>query len=244
MSASPLYDLVIIGAGAAAASAATEARRQHRSVAWVERGRSGGTCVNVGCIPSKTLLAAAGDRAAAHRHAFDGLTTSAGEVDLGALIADKERFLDGIRGNLDQRPERLGITAYAGSASFASEQGEDAVTLEVTGETTATIRGRQVIIATGAQPFVPPIPGLDDVAYLTSSTAMSLPTLPASLLVVGGNAVGLEQAQLFSQLGTEVTIVEIAPRVAPLEHPPVSEALGEALTAQGMRLIKIGRAHV
>lgn len=242
MSDAPVYDLVIIGVGSAAGAAAAEARRLGHSVAWVERGRPGGTCVNVGCVPSKTLLAAAADRAAATSRRFDGLHTEGGSVDLAALVADKERLLDMIRDNLDLRPERWGVTSYTGTGSFAEVQNADEVAVEVSGPDGVTvIHGRNVLVSTGAAAFIPPIPGLDGVDYLTSSTAMSLSAVPASLLVIGANAVGLEQAQLFAQLGAEVTVVEVAPRIAPLEPPAMSAALQEALTAQGIRFVTDAR---
>ncbi|WP_051831847.1 mercury(II) reductase [Streptomyces violens] len=231
------YDLAIIGAGSAAKSAAGEARRRGKSVVMVERATPGGTCLNVGCVPSKHLLAAAAVRATAAGEKFPGIETAARPVDLAALVEDKDRFLaqlrdrDHIKGTA-----AAGIDLLQGDASFAPATQQERPTLIVAdehGEETR-ITAERVLVASGAQPFIPPVPGLRDVEYLTSSTAMSLKEIPGSLLVVGGNAIGLEQAQLFARLGSDVTVVEMAPRIAPFEDPDISEALEKALSGEGI----------
>ncbi|MEU1520054.1 mercury(II) reductase [Streptomyces sp. NPDC005811] len=230
------YDLAVIGAGSAAKAAATDARLRGKSVIMVERGAPGGTCLNVGCIPSKTLLAAAAVHATAQRGGFPGIDTSAGPVDLSQLVKDKDRFIaerreeDHVKGT-----EQAGIDLLRGEASFAPSV-QDRLTLAVTGNGSAKVRitAEHVLIATGARPFIPDIPGLADVDYLTSSTAMSLDRVPESLLVIGGNAIGLEQAQFFARLGARTTVVELAPRIAPFEDLAISAALCQALTEEGI----------
>lgn len=231
------YDLAVVGAGSAAKVAATEARRLGKSVVMIERSAPGGTCLNVGCVPSKMLLAAAASRASALKNSFPGVETLAGPVDLALLVKDKDHMIahlgeeDHVKGTM-----RAGIDLLQGTASFEPSGAGDFVALTVTGREGDTIRitADQALIATGAQPFVPDIPGLTEIGYLTSSTAMALESVPASLLVLGGNAIGLEQAQLFARLGSMVTVIELAPRIAPFEDPDLSASLMQALTEDGI----------
>jgi mercuric reductase len=235
------YDLVIVGSGAAAKAASAEARRQGKSVILVERGVIGGTCLNVGCVPSKSLLAAAAVRSTAGSARFPGIATSEGPVDLSLLVKDKDEYLAALRDRDHvEGAAQQGVTILEGNASFTPSAAGKPTLIVTRGDgDEARVVAEQVIIATGAEPFIPDIPGLQDVDYLTSSTAMSLSHLPGSLLVVGGNAVGLEQAQLFARLGVKVTVVELAPRIAPSEDPSISVALQEALTGEGI-VIKTG----
>lgn len=231
------FDLVIIGGGSAASAATAEALRLGKSVAKIQHGPIGGTCLNVGCMPSKTLLAAAADRARSLRNSFDGVTTSAEDVRFGRLVADKERFLDSMRVHHVENARSGGFTHVDGRASFVPGAAGEPVRVRVESDGHAeVVEAGAVIVATGAAPFIPPIPGLSEVPYLTSATAMALDSLPASLLVIGGNAIGLEQAQLFASLGSRVTIVEVAPRIAPMEDPAISEALHQALVRQGVQI--------
>ncbi|MEU0266802.1 mercury(II) reductase [Nocardioides sp. NPDC006303] len=233
------YDLAVIGAGSAAEAAAAEARRRGKSVALVERGVIGGTCPSVGCVPSKSLLAAAAVRATAMSGRFPGIATSAGPVDLAGLVEDKDQMLTVLRQRDHvERLDREGVDVLVGSAAFAPSQ-EDRPVLLVAGRDGAETQvvADQVIVASGAGPSIPEVPGLQEVDYLTYATAMSLDRVPESLLVVGGNAVGLEQAQLFARLGAETTVIEVASRIAPHEDPTVSSALREALTAEGLTIM-------
>ncbi|GAA4872088.1 mercury(II) reductase [Saccharopolyspora cebuensis] len=233
------YDLAVIGAGSAAKAAATEARRRGKSVAMVERADPGGTCLNVGCIPSKSLLAAAEARKSAQNSSFPGIPTSAGPVDLPPLVAAKDALLrerreeDHVKGT-----EQAGIDLLRGTASF-SPSGQERPALIVTGQDGAQTRisAEHVLIGTGAEPLIPDIPGLGDVDHLTSASAMSLDRVPESLLVIGGNAIGLEQAQLFARLGARTTVVELAPRIAPFEDPSLSAALQRALVEEGVEFL-------
>lgn len=231
------WDLAIIGAGSAAKAAATEARRLGKSVAMIERSAPGGTCLNVGCVPSKMMLAAAGARESARDTSYPGIDTFAGPVDLALLVKDKDGFIvhrreeDHIKGT-----RQAGIELLEGDATFAPSGPDDRPTLVITGSDgdSTRITAEQVLIATGARPFVPDIPGLAEIDYLTSSTAMALEHVPESLVVIGGNAIGLEQAQLFARLGAKTTVIELAPRVAPFEDPDISAALEKALAAEGI----------
>ncbi|MEX0699451.1 MAG: mercury(II) reductase [Acidimicrobiia bacterium] len=223
------YDLLIIGAGSAAFAAAIKASDLGARVAMVERGTVGGTCVNIGCVPSKTLLRAAEHYHRAGRSPFAGVPIAAGPVDLSALVAQKDELVATMR---QEKYEDLidiyGIDLIRGDARFA---GPDTVEVD-----RRQVRAGRFLIATGAAPWSPPIEGLDDAGYLTSTSALDLTELPTELIVVGANAIGLELGQLFLHLGSEVTFVEALDRVAPFEEPEISAALGEHLESLGARV--------
>lgn len=227
------FDLAIIGSGSAAFAAAIAARGKGASVVMVESGTVGGTCVNVGCVPSKALLAAAATRhSAATADRFPGLVATTIPVDAAALIAGKDRLVQQLRGEkyLDLAAAH-GWEILSGTATFVGGPA-----LRVTGHRgeQGYIEAARYLIATGSVPWVPPIDGLTESGYLTSTSAMALDTLPDSMIVVGGNAVGLEQAQVFARLGTRVTVVEARERIAPFDDPALSAALEQYLRAEGM----------
>jgi len=224
-----MYDLAIIGSGSAAFATAITASRKGASVIMVERGTVGGTCVNVGCIPSKALLAAAEARHVALDDRFPGIATDAQAVDMAALVAGKNDIVEMLRH--EKYEELAGIYGFeirGGTAKFRPDSA-----LDVDG---ARLDAQNYVIATGASPWVPPIAGIDAIGYLTSTTAMTLDHVPESLIVIGGNAIGLEQGQLFANLGSTVTIVEALPRIAPFEEPEISEALTTIFLDQGIEV--------
>jgi len=221
-----LFDLVVLGAGSAAFAAAIRATEAGYKVALVEQGTLGGTCVNVGCVPSKALLRVGELAWAARHHPFAGLTTTSGPIDLAAIVAQKAELVSALReAKYAELVEEYGFSVLSGHGCF---RGPDE--LEVAGR---HIRGRFFLLATGASPTVPPVPGLAEAGYLTSTSALELTQVPDRLVVIGANAVGLELGQLFVHLGSEVTFVELAPRIAPFEEPEVSAALGSVLVDQG-----------
>jgi mercuric reductase len=183
------YDVVVIGTGGAAMAAGIEVRSRGGSVLLVEHGPLGGTCLNIGCVPSKTLLAAAAGRHRALSNPFPMVPTSAGSVDLPALIAQKQDLVEHLREEkYADVADAHGFAVRYGHAAFVDER-----TLHVDGE---PVSASAFVIATGAAPHVPDLPGVDGVDVLTSTTAMEQQTLPASMVVLGGGYVGLEQAQL------------------------------------------------
>jgi mercuric reductase len=220
------YDLLVLGAGSAAFAAAIRGRDAGYRVALAEAGTLGGTCVNVGCVPSKALLAAGAAYWAADHPRFAGITTSAGPVDLAALAAQKDDLVAALRQEkYAGLVEAYGFEILPGHAAFT---GPD--TVEVAGR---VIRPGAVLIATGASPAAPPIPGLADAGYLTSTTALDLKHVPERLAVIGASAVGLELGQFFGHLGSAVTFLDVADRIAPFEEPEVSAALANVLRGQG-----------
>jgi mercuric reductase len=228
------YDLAIIGSGAAGFAAAIAARNRGTTVVMVERGTVGGTCVNVGCIPSKALLAAAEARHVASGTRFPGIQTNAGPVAMGALIEGKAALSDLLR------KEKYADLArdYGWELRYGDARFVEGPALEVGGD---RLEAGHYLVATGASPWVPPVPGLEEAGYLTSTTAMELDHLPRSLVVVGGNYVGLELGQLFARLGTRVSLVEALPRLAPGEEPEISSALASVLAEEGVE-VRIGAA--
>jgi len=186
----------------------------------------GGTCVNVGCVPSKAMLAPAEAYFRAGHHPFAGIHTTASGFDLGALVDSKAELVDRLRAEkyLDLARD-YGFTICRGRAAFA-----DAGTLLCDGE---RVSAGSYLIATGASPAVPPIPGLREAGYLTSTTALELREPPRELVVIGANAVGLEMGQLFMRLGARVTFLDVAPRITPLEEPEVSETMRAILEEEG-----------
>jgi mercuric reductase len=227
-------DLVVIGTGGAAMSAGIHARSQGRSVVLVERGVIGGTCLNVGCVPSKTLLAASGQREHALRSPFGGVPTSAGPVDLASVVAQKDRLVGGMRqAKYVDVATAHGFEVRAGQASFASPE-----LMMVDGE---PLPAAAYVIATGSVPAVPNLPDLDTVDHLTSTTAMELTVLPKTLLVVGGGYVGMEQAQMFAGLGTRVTLVG---RLAPHTEPEMAAVMRDAFARSGITVVEERAAFV
>jgi len=223
------HDLIVIGSGGAAMAAGIAARARGADVLLVERGTLGGTCLNVGCVPSKTLLAAAGRRSAAKANPFSGVPTGeVGAVDLRSLVDQKDRLIEAMRqAKYAEVAAAHGFEIRSGNARFA-----DPDTLLVDGE---PLTARAYLIATGADPALPDLPGLDGVEVLTSTTAMELTALPGSLLVIGGGYVGMEQAQIFAGLGTHVTLVG---RLAPHTEPELREVMRGAFARAGITVVQ------
>jgi mercuric reductase len=193
----------------------------------VERSTIGGTCVNVGCIPSKALLAAAEARHVAAEARFPGISTSAARTDMAALVAGKAEIVTGLRKEKYQDlVDDYGWELRRGNAGFV-----DGPALEVDGE---RIDAAHYLVATGSTPWVPDVPGLAETGYLTSTTALELEELPESLIVVGGNYVGLEMGQTFARLASKVTLVEALDRLAPNEEPELSEIITQVLADEGV----------
>src|SRR5690606_17356689 len=224
-----LYDLAVIGSGGAAFAAAIRTTTLGGRVVMIERGTIGGTCVNTGCVPSKALLAAAEARhVTLDATRFPGLPLpDVRPVDMPALVAGKDQLVGSLRGEkyLDLAAE-YGWDLLPGEATFVGTPTEPA--LHVTGPdgTVESVWAAQYLIATGSMPWAPPVPGLEEAGYLTSTTAMELDHVPESLLVIGGGYVAMEQAQLFSRLGAQVTML-VRSRLASHEEPEAATALEE-----------------
>ena len=228
--AKPDYDLVVIGGGTGGLVSALVAAGIGARVALVERDRLGGGCLWTGCVPSKSLLAAAADLAHRMRHADRvGLAPTEPEIDF-ARVMDHVRDAQRIIAPQDSasRLSRDGVEVIIGEARLVSPGA-----VEVGDR---RLRFRKAIIATGSRPARPVASGLVDVEPLTSDTVWSLPELPASLVVLGGGAVGCELAQGFSRLGSRVTLVESASRLLSSEEPRAGELIAAQLTGEGVEV--------
>ena len=232
------YDLAIAGSGAAAFAAAITARDAGASVVMIERGSIGGTCVNTGCVPSKALLAAAAARHDAASQRFPGIVTQAGPAGMAPLTAGTGELVAEMRaGKYVDLAADYGWKIIPGMARFAG--GADAPVLEIRpeGGGITTVEAGHYLVATGAAPWIPPIGGLEQAGYLTSDTALELTELPESMLVIGGNATGLELAQLFARLGTRVTVAEALDRLAPYGEPEVSAAIEDVFDGERIGIL-------
>lgn len=225
------YDLLIIGSGGAAFSAAIKSIEYGAKVAMIERGTVGGTCVNIGCVPSKTLLRAGEINQLAKVNPFTGLQTSAGEVELAPLVKQKNELVGDLRKQkyVDLIDE-YGFDLIEGEAKFISEN-----TVEVNGK---KISAKHFLIATGASPSLPPISGLEEVDYLTSTTLLELKKIPKRLTVIGSGYIGMELGQLFHDLGSEVTLMKRSERLLKEYDPEVSEVVEKSLIEQGINIVK------
>ena len=222
------WDLAVIGSGAAAFAAAIRATNLGARVVMIERATVGGTCVNVGCVPSKTLLAAAHAYHGAAHHPFAGLPTGAPPPDLAALVAQKDELVASLRqAKYVDLAESYGFEIIRGQARFS---GPDE--LEVDGR---PLRAGAYLIATGADPKVPELPGLAEAGYLTSTTAMELEEVPRRLVTIGGGFVGMEQSQLFARLGAEVALVG---RLAPRSEPELAAWMAKVFADEGIAVIE------
>lgn len=232
--------LVIIGSGSGAFAAAIRATEMGARVTMIERGTIGGTCVNIGCVPSKTLIHAADIRYQAGHHHFAGMPTHAEPVDLPPLMAQKDELVTQLRQAkyadiLAQNPD---INFIKGSARFV-----DAHTLQVSHDgTEKTLRADRFLIATGARPAIPSIPGLAGTPYWTSTEALEAQQLPKELLVLGGGIVAVELAQAFARLGSLVTIIARSTLLSD-EDPELGAALADYFHAEGIRVLSHSQAE-
>lgn len=222
------FDLIIVGGGSGAFAAAIKASELGARVAVVEEGVIGGTCLNRGCVPTKHLIRAAEIYHMAEANPFPGFKLSRSKLDFAKLIEKKDALIGWAR-----NAKYWDILKYHKNISFINHRARflAADRLEIGSQ---ELRAPKIIVATGSSAFIPPIEGLDQVPYLTSTEALELKKRPGSMIVLGANAVGLELAQMFSRFGVQVAIHEIMGRVAPLEEPEISEALGKYLKEEGI----------
>lgn len=223
------YDAIVIGTGQAGPSLARSLAAKGTKVAIIERKLFGGTCVNVGCIPTKTMVASAYAAHLAKRAADFGVNTANVSVDMKRVKARKDLISGQSRVGVESSLRKLeNCTVYQGHARFESPH-EVSVGAE-------RLTADKIFINVGARAAVPKMPGVDEVPYLTSSSLLDIDFLPKHLVIVGGSYVGLEFGQMFRRFGSEVTIVEMAPRLAHREDEDVSTAIREILEAEGIHI--------
>lgn len=224
------YDLIVIGTGGGGVAAVIKAAELGFNAAVIEGGVIGGTCVNIGCVPSKTLIRAAESYYNAGHNPFEGAETRPVKLDWGTLIQRKDELVTEMRQS--KYIDVLGM--YADNVTLI----EGWATLQPDGKV-ALADGRvftanKIVIATGARPNVLPIDGIDQVKVLNSTTAMALSEQPESLIVIGGRAVALELGQTFARLGTKVTVLQRSARLVPEHEPEISDALKDILQDEGI----------
>ncbi|MBI2765899.1 MAG: mercury(II) reductase [Chloroflexi bacterium] len=228
-----MKDLIIIGGGAAAFAAATKANDLGAAALMINAGLPlGGTCVNVGCMPSKHLLAIAEALTATRRSAFDSVRPPGpnGRFSVKAVREEKDALVAGAR-----RRNYEGVLSSLEHVDFREGRGRLVAPgkVDVGGE---VIEGRHVLVATGSRASVPPIPGLAEAGYLTNVEALQLDEAPRRLVVIGGGPLGLEFAQIFARFGSKVTVLEALPQIVPRSEPEIATVLEEALQAEGIEI--------
>lgn len=223
-------NLIVIGGGSAGLVAAYTAAVARARVTLIERDRLGGDCLYTGCVPSKALIRSARLLSQSRRPRDFGFRRMDVEFDFAEVMDRVHRVIRRIEPHdAAERYTALGVECIQGEARITTPWSVD-----VNGR---TLTARGIIIATGARPVVPPIPGMEDLGYLNSETVWGLRELPRRLLVIGGGSVGCELAQCFTRLGSAVTLVEALPRVLSVEDPDISRLLAARLHDEGMTLL-------
>jgi pyruvate/2-oxoglutarate dehydrogenase complex dihydrolipoamide dehydrogenase (E3) component len=228
----PDFDIIAIGGGAGGLVTAAGAAGLGARTALIERHKMGGECLWTGCVPSKALLAAARSVALARDSAKFGIEFEAPRIDFRRVMAHVHHAQHAIEPN--DSPDRfrsLGVEVISGTARFV-----DRKVLSVNGR---ELTARHFVIATGSRPAIPDVPGLDRITYHTNETIFEIETLPASLVVLGGGAVGIELAQAFALLGSHVTVLEADTRVLRAEDEEITDALLAGLQRDGV-MIRVG----
>ena len=228
MSAARRFDAIIIGAGQAGPALAGRLTAAGQTVAMIERKDFGGTCVNTGCMPTKTLVASAYAAHLARRAADYGVVLDGPVgIDMKRVWARQQTVVHNARGNVETWLRGMkGCTVIQGHARFESADtvrvGEDLLTAP------------RIFLNVGGRANVPDMPGVEDVPFLTNVGMMQVDTLPEHLVIVGGSYIGLEFAQMFRRFGSQVTVVEMGPRLIGREDPEISDAIREILEAEGI----------
>ena len=222
------HDAIVIGTGQSGPALARRLVAAGQQVAVIERKFFGGTCVNTGCTPTKALVASAYAAYLARRAGDYGVTIGGPVgVDMQAVKARKDAIAAASRQGVERSLKTLkGCTVYEGHARFVADKKVAVNGFELGAD--------RIFINVGGRASVPPIPGLDQVPYFTNSSMMDIDFLPAHLVILGGSYIGLEFAQIYRRFGSEVTVIELAPRLIPREDEDVSHAVGEFLKEEGI----------
>jgi mercuric reductase len=224
------YDLIIIGSGAAAFSAAIKANMHSVKTAMIERAALGGTCINVGCVPSKNLLGAGEILHSVREPPYPSIYPCESDFDFAKTIADKDNLVKTLRKQkyYDVLQSLENVELIEASASFISPK-----KLKVADK---ILEADKFIIATGSSPSILPLKGLANVDYITNNEALSLKEKPSSMIVIGGRALGLEFAQMYARFGTKVTVLQRSDRILPEDEPEISQGLHHYLTQESIEI--------
>jgi pyruvate/2-oxoglutarate dehydrogenase complex dihydrolipoamide dehydrogenase (E3) component len=224
------FDAIIIGTGQSGPALARRLVAAGRKVAIIERKRFGGTCVNTGCTPTKTLIASAYAAHVARRAADYGVRIEGSvNIDMKAVKARKDAVVAASNNGVEQSLKTLpGCTVYQGHGRFVAEKKVAVNDTELAAD--------HIFLNVGARAAIPPIPGLDQVPYLTNSSIMDIDFLPTHLVILGGSYIGLEFAQMYRRFGSEVTVIELGPRLISREDADVSHAIADFLKDEGINV--------
>jgi len=226
------FDVAVIGAGQAGPILAMTLAGRGEKVALIEGGLVGGSCVNHGCTPTKTLRKSARVAHLAARAGDFGIQAGTVEVDFAAALGRMQQRVDESRAGLEKSiASQHGLTLLRGWGAFAGRAGDR---FELTAGD-QTLRAARVFLNTGTRAFIPPLPGIDDVPHLDNVSLLQMRDRPRHLIIIGGSYIGLEMGQIFRRLGSDVTVIETDPRIAGRENAAVSKALTEMLQAEGIR---------
>lgn len=226
-----IYDLAIIGAGPGGADAAEYAAARGLSVVIFEKNKVGGVCLNEGCVPTKALLHSAHIYAKAKEGRKYAVSTSEVELDLSKLMARKNKILKKLGAGIKLGLQKHEVTLVEAEARLAG-QADGVFNIEA-GE--ATYQAKHIILATGSEAFVPPIPGLEESGYWTAREALQVGELPKSLAVIGGGVIGMEFVSFFNTLGVEVIVVEMLPKILGSMDEELSTELQTAFAKRGVK---------
>ncbi|MFQ6133131.1 MAG: dihydrolipoyl dehydrogenase [Armatimonadota bacterium] len=232
------YDIAILGAGPAGYVGAIRAAQLGAKVACVEERELGGTCLNRGCIPSKALISCA--EVYEHlKHARDfGLACDEPRIDLERLMAHRDRVVKQLVQGVGFLFKKNGVEHIQGRGRLTARD-----TIEVeNGSDGAVIKAGSILLATGSRPLMPPIPGIADERVYDSDYAVNLDTLPKSMVIIGGGAIGMEFAYIAQAFDVEVTVLEMLDQVMPTEEPEVAEVVAKSLTRKGVKIVTQGKA--
>jgi len=224
------YDAIVVGSGQGGNPMVAKLADLGWKVALIEKGYLGGTCINTGCTPTKTMVHRAQVAHYARNAARWGVIAHEVSVDLSTIVEQKNKVVlrkrEGQQKSVDTRPN---LHLYRGVAHFTGPH-----TLQVGDQ---VVESERIFLDTGARPFIPPIPGLDSVPYLTNESIMELTAIPEHLVILGGGYIGLEFSQMFVRFGSRVTVIHNGPQIVPREDPEVAQELQKALEADGIRFV-------
>ena len=225
------FDVAVIGAGQAGPTLAMALAGRGEKVALIEGGLVGGSCVNYGCTPTKTLRKSARVAHLAGRANDFGIQVGKVDIDFAATMERMQQRVDASRAGLEKSiTQQDGLSLLRGWGTFTGQAGDR---FELTAGDQA-LRATRVILNTGTRAFIPPLPGINDVPHLDNVSLLQLRERPRHLIIIGGSYIGLEMGQIFRRLGSEVTVIEAGPRITGRENEAVSTALTEMLQAEGM----------
>lgn len=228
------FDVLVIGAGVGGYPAAIRAAQLGARVGIVEKQYIGGTCLNVGCIPSKALLHVAHLYAAFDEMSKMGIETAKPKIDMAVAVTYKDKVVKQLTGGVGQLLKANGVTIFEGMAEV---QSPTQVRVTLNDGSTQDLRTGKLILANGSIPVRPPFPGIDGRNVIFSDEALSLAEVPASLICIGGGVIAVELACMLNAFGTDVTIVEMLPAIIANEDEEASRALAQSLTKRGVKIV-------